>query len=390
MTNGMYTNSSPCGYAERMPLVVLLLFSAAVCFAQDTSPEELFRSAVQAQRQGDDALAVAKYQELLKLRPDVVEAHANLGAALVHLRRFDEAIAEYERALALSPDQQQIRLNLALAYYKAGRIERAATEFETLHNTAPAEERITLLLADCWLQEGNNRKVIDLLEPLDPQYGSDLTFSYLYGTALMRDNRVDRGKEVMDRILRNGDSAEARVLMATTRMKMLDYSGAKTDLERALQLKPDLPGLHSLYGLVLDQLMDVNARAAYQKELELNPYDFPANFHLGVLALHDEQFDRAEELLTRALAVRPGDPGAQLQFANLRIAQGRKEDACHLLEDLTGRYPNFREAHIVLANLYYRMKRKSDGDRESGIVRSLNAKRQSELATAPMSGVSAH
>lgn len=370
--------------------LVLFMSLAFTCFAQETSPEQLFRNAVEAQRQGNDALAITNYQELLKIRPDVVEAHANLGAALVHQRRFDEAIAEYERALALAPAQQQVRSNLALAYYKAGQIERAATEFEALHSAIPGDERITFLLADCWLQEGENRKVIDLLGPLDSVHGNDLTFSYLYGTALMRDNRMDRGKEVMDRILRNGDSAEARVMMASARMKMLDYGGAKSDLERALQLKPDLPGLHSLYGLVLDQLMDVNARAAYQKELELNPYDFSANFHLGVVALHEQQFDHAEKMLSRALAVRPGDPGAELQFANLRIAQGRKDEACHLLEDLTTRYPDFREAHIVLANLYYRLKRKSDGDRESELVKALNSKRQSDLAAAPVAGVAAH
>lgn len=372
-----------------MPIAVLLAFLAGTGVAQDSSPEQLFRSAVEAQRQGDDALAVSKYQELIKLRPDVVEAHANLGAALVHLRRFDEAIAEYERALALAPDQKQIRANLALAYYKAGRIERAATEFESLHEAAPADERITLLVADCWLQEGENRKVIDLLAPLDAEYGNDLTFSYLYGTALMRDNRMDRGKEVMDRILRNGDSAEARVLMASARMRMLDYLGAKADLERALALKPDLPGLHSLYGLVLDQLMDVNARAAYEKELELNPYDFAANFHLGVMALHERDFDKAEQLLGRALAVRPGDPGAQLQFANVRAGQGKDEEACRLLEDLTKRYPDFREAHIVLASVYYRMKRKADGDRERELVKSLVRKEQPEHVS-PVLGVAAH
>ncbi len=354
-------------------LVPVLLFVRAA-FAQDADPEQLFREAAEAQQHGDDALAVERYRALIKLRPDSVAAHANLGAALTHLRRFDEAIAEYERALAGAPDQLQIRANLALAYYKQGRIDRAAAEFEKLHSLAPEEKRFTLLLADCWLQQGENRKVIALLEPLDAQNRDDLTFSYLYGTALMRDDRPERGQEVMDRILRNGDSSQARVLMASARMKMQDWKGARADLERAIEIDPKLPGVHSLLGVVLDELMDTTASAQYQKELEVNPNDFSANFHLGVYALHDNRVEAAEAYLVKALDMRPGDPGALLQLANVRSAQGRREEARGILEGVIQRYPDFREAHVVLASVYYRLKRKDDGDRENEIARRLSEK----------------
>ena len=355
----------------RVLVPALLLIRAA--FAQDADPEQLFREAAEALQHGDDAQAVAKYQALLKVRPDNVAAHANLGAALSHLRRFDEAIAEYERALAVAPDQVQLRVNLALAYYKAGRIDRAAAEFEKSHSLAPEEKRITLLLADCWLQQGENRKVIDLLGPLDALNRDDLTFSYLYGTALMQDGRQERGQEVMDRILRNGDSAQARLLMASARMKMQDWRGAKADLERAIEIDPTLPGLHSLLGVVLDELMDTTASAQYHKELELNPNEFSANFHLGAYALHDNRVEAAEAYLEKALAMRPGDPGALLQLANVRSAQGRREEARGILEGVIQRYPDFREAHVVLASVYYRLKRKDDGDRENEIARKLSA-----------------
>src|SRR5579863_9803876 len=101
-----------------MRCAVLLFFLAFAAAAQVSTPEQLFREAVDAQRRGDDATAVRKYQELLKLRPDVIEVHANLGAALAHLGRFDEAITQYRAALAKAPANTGLRLNLALAYYK--------------------------------------------------------------------------------------------------------------------------------------------------------------------------------------------------------------------------------------------------------------------------------
>jgi len=375
---------------KRMRAVTLLVLLACAAIAQDSSPEQLFREAVEAQQHGDYQLAVQKYQQLISLRPDVPEIHANLGAALVHLGRFDDAIAQYETALAARPDQMQIRMNLALAYYKAGRIVQAAGEFEKLHASAPAEKRITLLLADCWSQQGENNKVIGLLAPLDADNRDDLTFSFLYGSALMRAGQMDRGQVVMDRILRNGDSAEARVLMASVRLRRLDYAGAKADLQRAVELNPTLPGVYSLLGSALDGLMDAGAIAAYRNELEINPNDFEANLHIGVEALHDRQLDQAELHLRRALTVRPDDPGALLQLANLLTAQNKREDARGVLEDLVRRFPDFREAHAALAGVYYRLQRKADGDAESAIVRKLNVKQQSSDAAIPTTGGAAH
>jgi Flp pilus assembly protein TadD len=357
-----------------MRVFALMAFLICTGLAQDATPEQLFHDAVEAQKGGDYELAVRKYQALIALRPDVAEVRANLGAALTHLGRFDEAIAQYESALAIKPDQLQIRMNLALAYYKAGRITQAATEFATLHASAPAEKQITLLLADCWLQQGDDSKVIDLLGPLDNDYRDDMAFSYLYGSALMRSNHMDRGQEVMDRILKNGDSAEARVLMATARMRREDNIGARKDLERALELNPTLPGVHSLYGTVLYLMEDAGSLPAFQKELEINPNDFTANLRVGLAALHDLKFDEAESHLRRALAVRPQDPTALLEFANLLTAQDKREDACRVLEDLVKRYPEFREAHVMLAANYYRLHRKADGDAESAIIKKLNPK----------------
>jgi len=373
-----------------MRAVILLVLLACAAIAQDSSPEQLFREAVEAQQHGDYEQAVQKYRQLIALRPDVPEIHANLGAALVHLGRFDDAIAQYETALAARPDQMQIRMNLALAYYKAGRIGQAAAEFEKLHASAPAEKRITLLLADCWLQQGQNDKVMAMMAPLDADNHDDLTFSFLYGSALMRAGQMDRGQVVMDRILRNGDSAEARVLMASSRLRRLDYAGARADLQRAIELNPTLPGVHSLLGLVLDNLMDTGAMAAYQKELEINPNDFEANLHVGVEALHERQLDQAEMYLRRALAVRPDDPGALLQLANLYTARNKRDEARAILEDLVRHFPDFREAHAALAGVYYRLQRKADGDAESAIVKRLNAKQQSSDAAIPTTGSAAH
>ena len=47
-----------------------------------------------------------------------------------------------------------------------------------------------------------------------------------------------------------------------------------------------------------------------------------------------------------------------------------------MLEELIAESPSFVEAHVTLATVYYRLRRKEDGDRERAIVERLNAEAQ--------------
>src|ERR1700680_1289313 len=106
----------------------------SVAWAQSVSPEQLFRDAVAAQQRGDDKTAISNYQALIKLRPEVMELRANLGAALAHAGRFDEAIEQYKIALAQAPDNKGLRLTVALAYYKKGDLAQAVEKLEALRD----------------------------------------------------------------------------------------------------------------------------------------------------------------------------------------------------------------------------------------------------------------
>ena len=75
--------------------------------------------------------------------------------------------------------------------------------------------RPSFLLADCELRLGENKKVIELLAPLEKESPDDKALIYLLGTALIRDKQPARGQVLVDRILRDGDSAEARLLMGS-------------------------------------------------------------------------------------------------------------------------------------------------------------------------------
>jgi Tfp pilus assembly protein PilF len=203
----------------------------------------------------------------------------------------------------------------------------------------------------------------------------------MLGTALIRDGQTGRGQLVIDPILKNGDSAEARLLMGTTKLIANDLTGAVSDLRKAVELNPNLPEVYSYYGSALLSTGDpASARKAFEKELALDPNSFEANLRMGVLLRQDEDNDNALKYFNRALMVRPGDIGVRYQIAATELTMGQVEPARRDLETMLKEAPNFTEAHVTLATTYYREKRKTDGDRERAIVSKLNAQKQ---ATEP-------
>jgi tetratricopeptide (TPR) repeat protein len=365
---------------------LVLAFCACCAVAQpQPAPEALLRHAIELHQAGDIAGATAAYRAYLQQSPKSVLARSNLGAALSKSGQYEDAIAEYRKALELEPQNLPVRLNLALAYYKTSQISAAADELTRVVKQQPSNLQATFLLADCDLRLGENKKVIELLSPLEKQSPNDKGLIYLLGTALIRDNQPARGQLLVDRILREGESAEAHLLLGTTKMNAQEFAEALVDLKKAAELNPQLPDVFSYYGLALLSTGDVAAATvAFRKELESNPNDFISNLQLGALSKQDQRYDEALPFFERALRVRPGDPGVRYQMATLDLATGNIDAACAKLEQLTRESPTFVEAHVSLATVYYRLKRKADGDRERATVLKLNAESQAAQPGAKM------
>lgn len=363
--------------------LALAVFCAGICSAQSTqSPQDLLKEAMAFQKAGRLDAAIRDYRLLLDQYPNIAEIRSNLGTALAGEGRYAEAIAEYEKALRLKPEAG-VRLNLALAYYKSGDVTNAVKILTTLRGDAPSNMQVVTVLADCYLRLGKNKQVVDLISPVQAANPDNPAYNYLLGTALVRDNQIAKGQLIIDKILKNGDSAEARLLMGTTKFMVKDFSGALADFQKAVELNPNLPDVYSYYGLALLATGDqAGAEKAFLRELKTNPNNFDANLRMGVLLRQDEQNDQALKYLQHALQIRPGDPGVRYQIAALELSQGQVEDAARHLEALVKDSPQFTEAHVSLATAYYRQKRKADGDRERAIVAQLNAARQAKEPAA--------
>jgi tetratricopeptide (TPR) repeat protein len=362
-----------------LPAIVgLVLFSAAAA-SQTSSPDEIVKRAISLQNAGDLEGAAAAYRQFLADHADNIEARSNLGVVLARLGRFTEAIDAYRDALRRDPSKTAVRLNLAIALYKAHQLSDAAAEFDTVLQAQPDNLQARYLAADCRLRLGEPAKTVALLAPLESLRQDDLVLAYLLGMGYLRTEQVDKGQALIDRIMRKGDSAEARLMVGVAKLENNDFKGAIEDFKRAVELNPELPTAHGLYAQALLEAGNRDfAKREFEAELVRNPLDFQANLYFGVLLKEEQQFDKAMKHLSVALGVRPGELATRYQIASLKLAARDTEAALPLLEELVKEAPTFLEAHVSLATAYYRLNRREDGDRERAIVDQLNQELQAK------------
>ncbi len=341
-------------------------------FAQTDDVVALTQRALQAQQSGDYVAAADAYRSLLKIRPNEVAAHVNLGIVLVDLGHYDEAIAEYSAADKLLPGDPRIALNAALAYKKSGRVREAAARLAALHTALPQEDKITMLLADCYLQLDENDNVIAVLRPIEAANGSDPALAYMLGTALIRKQQISEGQVYLDRILRNGDTPQARFLLGTRMFESGDYPAAVEQLAQAAELDPTLPQLQSFYGQALLVTGDADgAAAAFQKELAANPNDYISNLALAQILIVRRRFAEAVPLAKRALSIRPNSGEAHLGFGESLSGSGDFQQARPQLEAAAESFPKSLEVHQALLAVYKQLHMTSNSIREAAVVQQL-------------------
>jgi tetratricopeptide (TPR) repeat protein len=369
----------------RLRLVLALAALPATAAAQPPAPptpappaaEESFAKGVQLHQAGDILGAIEAYQDALRQEPQRIDARSNLGAAFVRLGRYEEAVREYRRALEIDPRHAGVRFNLALALYKSALVPDAARELEQVLTIDPRHTAALLLLADCRRQMGDDAGVIALLEPHESELGQDRLYSYLMGTALLGRNQLERGQAVIDRLFREGDTAPVRLLMGVAHLRRKDPASALVELERAAQLDPKLPTVHSLQGMALmESGRRSDAAEAFRREFENNPNDFDSNLYLGLLLKDEGKLDESGDHLRRASRLRPNDPRVLYGLGSLAVATGRIEEAEKALTAVTAAVPEYVQAHVLLATVYYRLKKQDLADKEKAIVAKLFQEQQ--------------
>jgi len=345
--------------------------------APSAAADELLRKGIAAQQRGDMRSAIEDYRKVLEIEPGTAEARANLGAALAAAGDLDGAIREDMKALENAPDKTAVRMNLALAYYKKSEWSHAQMEFATVHAARPGDLNAAMLLGYCDVKAGKADEAAAMLGPMEHGLEGNADFEYVLAYALIESGNVVEGLPRMEKSAQATHSIDSWVIAGEARLQRREFHEALADLEEALKVGPDFPGLQTMVGQARDALGDAEgALPAFEAALKQDPRDFTANLYLGTMRLKQRDLDGARPLLELALQLQPDMPQAKLQMAKLNGMTGKFAEAAMTLEGLEKADPNWLDPHIELAAIYYKLHRSEDGQRERDIVQQIEAKEQ--------------
>ena len=180
-------------------------------------------------------IAVDLIGKALAVKPDLAEAHSNLGLALQELGKLDEAVASYHKALAIKPDYVQAHNNLGNTLHELGRLDEA--------------------VASC-------RKAL----AIKPDYAE--AHSNL-GAVLQDLGRLDEAVASYNKALAiKPDLAEAHYNLYALLLNPGDMTPSIKCMERAVEINPDKTFYRFILGMLLDYSGNPQAAATHFDKVE--------------------------------------------------------------------------------------------------------------------------
>ena len=120
--------------------------------------------------------AVAAYREALRIKPNYAEAHGNLGRALHEQGKHDAAAAAYRVALRIKPDDPSAHCNVGAALHSQGKLTEAVAAYRAALQNKPEYAKAICNLGTALADQGK-------LDEAVPAYGEALRLKQDYAEA---------------------------------------------------------------------------------------------------------------------------------------------------------------------------------------------------------------
>lgn len=285
------------------------------CGGQDSSAtddqlSQIFAQAKTAQGQGDYPAAAARYEEIVKLRPDLAEAWANLGLMRQFSGDYAQANHDFQVALSKKPRLYVPNLFLGLGLLREHKPAEALPYLKLAVQIDPQDEQGAMALAQAneALRDdaGAVRWYVHATEinPKDPEawYGLGIGYSAMQSAAVIRLVQLDP------------DEVHTRILVADAFVEQGRFADAIAIYTRFRDSLGQPPCLMSGLGFAYaHEGSDLPAQEAFQHELKEGPGCLTAHLGLARIAITKGDFPRAMSQLSTAWQADPNFIRAHVQ-----------------------------------------------------------------------------
>lgn len=280
--------------------------------------------------------AAEAYTDALTLSPNGPYTHvyySNRAAALLSMKKFDQAIADSERSLALKPDYGKAHARLGLAHFLLGNY-RLAVEAYTISLKYEPDNKST----KNYLEKAAKRAAALDDKGGGATSGGNVTSSFSFVSEIERadsarrlskmGNQVPTETEDANKKLREKD-AERLKLRGNSHMANRDYEAALKNYTAAVKMSPDGPNSHVYYSNRAAALCYLEryeeAEADSEHSLMLVPTYGKAHARLGLSRFFMGDYTGAIDAYTAALEFDPENAASRSYLAKARARLAKQQ-----------------------------------------------------------------
>jgi len=348
---------------------VLMIFAGvSVSRAQSANDEvtpevqSLYAEARAAQAHGDSAIAIQKYQAMLKRAPHLAAAYNNLGMLYFNEHDYPHAATVLERGLGLNPNMTTASAMLGMSYLEMGESSKAEGPLETATRAHPDDDNLQMALARVLINLSKYQEATTPLRGILDRHPKDQQAWYLLGKtylqlsedALGRINQIDPNSVVAHEVAGEIDES------------MHNYDGAMVEYKKAVDLGPKQAGTHLHLANVYWTISKWDsARDEFSAELANDPNSCIAHWKFADATL--EADGSAEEALTHlneAIERCPSLMQARTDRARALIKLNKQSEALPDLLLAEKDSPSEPSIHFLLSQVYRAQGKTADAQQE--------------------------
>jgi arylsulfatase A-like enzyme/Tfp pilus assembly protein PilF len=302
--------------------------------------------ALDLSRERDEASfekAVSLLDKVLAEDPEIIDGWFMLGTIYLTHGHPAKAVDYFKRTLALKPDYDVAVINLAQAYRQLGNDEAALAGFDQYLKIDPKDPFVRYQIGEIWMDRGD----------------------------------VQRAERLFNEALEiNPGLASAKNALGVIALGRGDLARAETLIREAIGLKADVRLAHFNLALIAEQRGDLaGAEREYIAELKEHPDSYKSAFNLS--RLYEQVGDREGQIeaLKQSIESNPQFGEGHIYLAKAYLESGTNlDEAVRLAKKGLEIAPKSEYAplgHYVLADLYNRMGRPEEAQREAAVGRAM-------------------
>jgi len=275
--------------------------------AESAEAENQYQSGLTYLRQGKFNEAAEAFKAATRSRPGFVEAHYALGVALSRMGKehFPAAVDEFVEVLRLRPDHVDARVDLSFTLAQEGDSVAAAAQLEQAIRIAPANADLHVLLGKARYESNDFPKAIEsfykALE-LRPRLGAA---HYGIGLALAKQHDYPRAVQEFNAALDiRATDPFAHLELGKISLEKGELADASKHLNEAIRLRPNSGEAHFELGKLHRRENDsVKAEAHFREALRLQPNLTDAAYNLALLLQSQGRKEEAKQFFAQVESV---------------------------------------------------------------------------------------